>query len=70
MLTINLNSPRGNAFALISQAQAFAKQLDYSDTQITRLVTDMKSSDYEHLLSVFRSHFAGFCELVHEEYER
>jgi len=70
MLTINLNSPRGNAFALISQAQTFAKQLDYSDTQMQRLVSDMRASDYEHLLAVFRSHFSGYCQLVHEDYDR
>lgn len=53
-LEIDLDGPEGNAFVLLGHASQLAKQLELDPKTIT---DDMKSGDYEHLLSVFEKHF-------------
>ena len=59
-IIIDLTGPDGNAYALIAYAQNFAKQLGIPDDPI---IEDMMSSDYEHLIQVFDSHFGTFVIL-------
>ena len=62
-IVIDLTGPQGNAFALMGIAQSFAKQLGYSKEQIDAMMTDMQSSDYEHLVQVFDDNFGSFVIL-------
>ena len=62
--TIDLSGPDGNAYALLAYAESIGRQLGFSNEKIKEIKQDMKSSNYEHLLSVFRKHFNGVVELV------
>ena len=59
-LVIDLTGPDGNAFVLLGYAKKFAKQLNLDDKKI---IDDMTSGDYEHLLKVFDKHFGSFVIL-------
>ena len=59
-INIDLMGPDGNAFALMAYARRFAKQLDWSVDDINKLMDDMTSGDYAHLLDVFNEHFGDF----------
>lgn len=59
-IVIDLTGPEGNAFVLMGYAQRFAKQLGL-DSEL--IISEMCSSDYEHLLQVFDSYFGSFVIL-------
>ena len=59
-LIIDLTGPDGNAFVLLGYAKKFAKQLNFDDKKI---IDDMTSGDYEHLLKVFDRYFGSFVIL-------
>ena len=59
-IEIDLTGPDGNAFALMGYAQVLAKQLDKDPKAI---ITEMQSSDYEHLVEVFDREFGDFVVL-------
>jgi hypothetical protein len=63
MITIDLASPEGNVFRLLGLAKRLAEQLDLDSDSI---IKDMKSGDYEHLLSVFKQHFGTFVFFENE----
>jgi len=62
-ITVDCSGPDGNAFYLLGLAQNLAKKLCWSDKEITKLITEMKSSDYEHLVLVFDKHFGWHVTL-------
>jgi hypothetical protein len=57
---IDLTGPQGNAFSLIALAKNWADQLGIDPGPI---LDDMKSGDYEHLLSVIEKHFGDMVIL-------
>ena len=57
---IDLTGPQGNAFYLMKRAIELSKQLGLNSDSI---LSDMKSSDYEHLIQVFDRHFGSFVIL-------
>ena len=59
-IEIDLTGPAGNAYALMGQAEQFAKQLGRNSNDI---LTRMKSGDYENLVAVFESEFGEFVTL-------
>lgn len=59
-VVIDLTGPEGNAFCLLAKAKQFATMLDLDATKI---VTEMRSGDYEHLVEVFDSYFGSFVIL-------
>jgi len=59
-IEIDLNGPEGNAFALMGYARGYAKQLGIDGDKI---VDDMMSGDYEHLVDVFDENFGSFVTL-------
>ena len=61
---IDISGERGNAFYLLGAAAVFAGKLGYTLSEIDELQLQMKSSDYDHLLEVFNSHFAEYVELT------
>ena len=60
-IVIDLTGPDGNVFVLMGRAKQYAKQLDLNGDLIIR---DMMSSDYEHAVKVFDSHFGDFVTLL------
>ena len=60
---IDLTGSDGNAFALMGYAKKWGKDLGYSPSDIELMISDMMSSDYEHLIEVFESHF-GECVIL------
>lgn len=61
---IDLRGPAGNAFALLGLAQDYAKKLGWTEEEQEALLTNMKSSDYEHLIDVFDFHFGDYIDLM------
>ena len=59
-IVIDLTGPEGNAFSLMARATSFAKQLGFDDDQI---IEEMKSGDYENLISVFDKYFGDYVIL-------
>ena len=64
---ILLDGPQGNAFYLLGQAQAFANQLKWPKEELERIMTEMKSSDYENLIKNFDEHFGHLVDLERTE---
>jgi hypothetical protein len=60
MRTIDLSGPDGNAYALVSYARRYARQLKLDGDAI---IKDMMSGDYDHLLQVFEMHFGMVVRL-------
>lgn len=59
-LVVDLSGPDGNAFYLIGLAKRLCKTFGMSDE---RIVSDMMSGDYEHLINVFDRNFGSFVTL-------
>ena len=60
-ILIDLTGPDGNAFVLLGKAKGFAKQLELDGDKI---VDEMTSDDYEHLIQVFDKYFGSFVTLL------
>lgn len=58
---IDISGPEGNAFSLLGTARAFSKELGLDEEAIQE---EMKSSDYENLITVFDKHFGEYVDLV------
>ena len=59
-IVIDLTGPQGNAFFLLANANKLAKQLGLNPFQV---LEEMKSGDYEHLISVFDKYFGDYVTL-------
>ena len=59
-IIIDLTGPDGNAFVLMGYTKRFAKQLGLDSNKI---INEMTSGDYEHLLEVFDNAFGSFVIL-------
>lgn len=59
-IVIDLTGPQGNAYFLLGAARKFARQLDIDENPI---ISEMTSSDYENLVTVFDRHFGAFVIL-------
>jgi len=59
-ITIDLTGPQGNAFYLLGTARNLAKQLGLNGTEI---MEEMKSGDYENLITVFDNYFGNIVTL-------
>ena len=57
---IDLTGPDGNAFVLLGIAKGLCKQLEIEDDII---LDDMKSGDYEHLITTFDNYFGELIDL-------
>ena len=60
---IDLTGPQGNAFFLLGTASKLAKDLGYTQEEHDKLLVDMKSEDYEHLVKTFDNAFGEFVIL-------
>ena len=59
-IIIDLTGPDGNAYALMSYAKRFARELGLDSEEI---ISNMMSGDYENLLQVFDENFGSFVIL-------
>ena len=59
-IVIDLTGPQGNAFFLLGTAKNLANQLDLDANAI---MEEMKSSDYENLITVFDKYFGNLVIL-------
>jgi hypothetical protein len=57
---IDLTGPEGNAFCLMGYAQKYSRKLGIDSNKV---VTEMKSGDYENLIKVFDSYFGDYVIL-------
>jgi len=64
MITIDRESPQGNAFYILGVAQRLMKQKGYTVEEQEDVLNEMKSGDYEDLCSVFEQTFCDDVELV------
>ena len=66
MITIDLNGPDGNAFALLAHAKSFGKQIGQGLDKIDQVQADMTSGNYEHLVQVVEREFGFVIQLVNK----
>lgn len=62
-IEIDLTGPQGNAFCLLGCAKQFGGQLGWDKKRTDKLLNEMRSGDYEHLVKVFDREFGSFCTL-------
>lgn len=62
-IVIDLTGPQGNAFYLLGTAQNFLRQRRHKKEYIEKILTEMKSGDYENLIQVFEREFGDFVIL-------
>ena len=60
---IDLNGPEGNAFYLLGTAQALCKQIGISVERKDEILDEMRSDDYEHLITTFDKYFGKVIDL-------
>ena len=65
MQTIDLNGPKGNAFALMAIARDVCRQTQRVD-QADSIEKQMMSGDYNNLLNVFEKNFGEYFELINK----
>lgn len=57
---IDLTGPEGNAFFLLGTAKKLARQLDLN---VSEILEEMRSGDYEHLITTFDKYFGDYVIL-------
>jgi len=62
-MEIELSGPEGNAFYLMALVEKIGSQLRLSVEKKNKIITDMKSGDYENLLKVFIENFGKVVTL-------
>ena len=62
---IDLKGPQGNAFALMSIADDFLRQMGRRD-KFNAMRTEMMSGDYDNLIRIFEENFGDYVELVNK----
>lgn len=63
-MDVDIRGSQGNAFALMGNAERWGKQLGWSRSHIDKVLEDMQSGDYEHLLDVIEKEFEHVVTLV------
>ena len=62
-MTVDCSGPDGNAFGLLALAENLGRQMEWTDKQLDKCFTEMKSSDYEHLVHTFERAFGFYVTL-------
>jgi alanine-alpha-ketoisovalerate/valine-pyruvate aminotransferase len=63
MIEIDLTGPQGNAYFLLGTASKMGRQLGLDNDEISVILRNMRSSDYENLVNVFDRNFGDFVTL-------
>ena len=64
MQTIYRDSQNGNAFYILGVAVQLMKDIGYASEDAESVLDEMKSGDYENLVSVFNQTFCDYVEVV------
>ena len=56
-IEVDLTGSDGNAFDLLGYAKGWAQSLEMSPDECGRILDDMRSGDYEHLVDVLEQNF-------------
>jgi hypothetical protein len=56
-IQIDLKGPDGNAYALMAMSANFAKQIGMEKDKLNKILSDMRSGDYNNLVKVFDENF-------------
>ena len=62
-MIVDCSGTDGNAFYLLGLAKDLAKRCDYTDKDMNKMMKELKSSDYEHLILTFDKHFGWHVTL-------
>ena len=62
-ITVDCSGPDGNAYGLLALAENLGRQMEWDDRQLDKCLTEMKSSDYEHLVHTFEKVFGFYVTL-------
>ena len=62
-MIVDCSGPDGNAFYLLGLAKDLAKRMGWTTKEIDKLMTELQSSDYEHLILTFDKHFGWHVTL-------
>ena len=62
-LIVDCSGPDGNAFYLLGLAKDLAKRCDYTDKDTNKMMKELKSSDYEHLILTFDKYWGWHVTL-------
>ena len=60
---IDLTGPQGNAFYLLGTAMSLCKQIGISVERKDEILDEMRSDDYEHLITTFDKYFGKLIDL-------
>ena len=67
-MIVDCSGKDGNAFYLLGLAQNLAKQSEYTDKEIDKMMNELKSSDYEHLIHTFDKYWGWHVTLEFENH--
>ena len=62
--TIDLTGPEGNAYALMGYVKQWSRELEFTKENTQIILDDMRSNDYDHLLSVIEENFGEYVILL------
>ena len=62
-ISIDLDGPQGNAFALMGFATQIGRQLGWTAHDCAKVNKEMTSGDYHRLVGVFVKYFDQYCEI-------
>jgi hypothetical protein len=69
-MTVDLDSPDGNAYALMGIASRLAKDIGWGRRLADEIVSEMQEGDYNNLLEVFEQYFSNYADLVSSKIDR
>lgn len=62
-ITVDLQSPQGNAFYLLGLAGDLGKKLGLTKHEIKNIQDNMTLSDYTMLVEIFDKHFGDYVDI-------
>ena len=62
-IEVDLQGSQGNAFVLLGLARNLGEQLGMSQEEIETVTREMKSGNYENLVSVFENYFSDYVTI-------
>ena len=63
-ITVDLDGPQGNAFALMATATDIGRQLGWNASDCATVNKEMTRGDYTHLVKTFLENFGDYVTLV------
>ena len=62
-ITVDCTASDGGAYRLLALAEELGREMGWSDRQLSNCLTELKSSDYEHLVHTFERMFGFYVTL-------